>query len=228
MLHARQIQAHPKGQTHTGSLKNTPDLKPKDLMGIPWRVAFALQEDGWYLRSEIIWSKPAPMPESVKDRPTRSHEQVFLLSKQPRYYYDADAIREPYAEDSVERVVRGRSNRHKWVDGGPGSQTLAADISKACSSPLGRNKRDVWSVNTAGFPGAHFATFPEALVEPMILAGCPEGGTVLDPFAGSGTTLAVANRLGRHAIGIELNPAYVQLIHQRCQQSGFVFEEVPS
>lgn len=225
MLHARQIQAHPKGQTHTGSLKNTPGLKPKDLMGIPWRVAFALQEDGWYLRSEIIWSKPAPMPESVKDRPTRSHEQVFLLSKQPRYYYDADAIREPYAEDSVERVVRGRSNRHKWVDGGPGSQTLAADISKACSSPLGRNKRDVWSVNTAGFPGAHFATFPEALVEPMILAGCPEGGTVLDPFAGSGTTLAVANRLGRHAIGIELNPDYLPLIEKRCQQGSFVFAE---
>ena len=154
-------------------------LKPKDLVGIPWRVAFALQADGWYLRSDIIWSKPNPMPESVTDRPTKAHEYVFLLTKSPRYYYDADAIREPiYSEQ-------------------------------------GRNKRSVWEIATQPYPEAHFATFPEKLVEPCILAGCPQDGVVLDPFVGSGTTLAVAQRLGRRSIGTDLSLAYLDLAVSR-------------
>lgn len=241
MLHARQIAAHPKGQTHTGSLKNTPGLKPKDLMGIPWRVAFALQDDGWFLRSDIIWAKPNPMPESVTDRPTRSHEYVFLLSKSARYYYDASAIREPAVAVNEHDITgpgyaapgqtaqkgnrksdkrRGHSRRHA------GFNDRWDGMTKAEQQSMGRNKRDVWTVATHPYPEAHFATFPEELIEPMILAGAPEGGTILDPFAGSGTTLAVANRLGRHAIGIELNPDYLPLIEQRCAQGGFIFSEV--
>lgn len=212
-------------------------LKEKDLLGIPWRVAFALQDDGWYLRSDIIWAKGSPMPESVKDRPTRSHEYIFLLSKQSRYYYDADAIAEPVmAGDKGSYFDKGKTALHP--NQGKDKRDKQGQVGKRQYTgfnarwdaqdipPQTRNRRDVWFVNTTGYPEAHFATFPEKLVEPMILAGCPEGGTVLDPFAGSGTTLAVANRLGRHAIGIELNPEYLPLIERRCQQGGFVFAEV--
>lgn len=179
-------------------------FKTKDLVGIPWRVAFALQDDGWYLRSDIIWAKPNPMPESVRDRPTKAHEYIFLLTKNARYWYDAAAI----AEDGA---GGGKFN---------GSPTYAAgdrnDAGRRDRSTVTKvNARTVWSISTQGYPGAHFATFPEELPRRCILAGCPEGGTVLDPFAGSGTTLAVAVALGRKAIGIELNLEYVELIHER-------------
>ena len=162
--------------------RTPPGLKPKDLVGIPWMVAFALRDDGWYLRSPIIWSKPNPMTESVTDRPTTSHEYLFLLTMKPRYYYDQDAVRGLYAPDSVDRVARGRSDNHKWADGGPGDQSLAKDLSQACSSPLGPNRRTVWTISTQSFPGPHFATFPFKLVEPCIKAGtslkgcCPKCG----------------------------------------------------
>ena len=212
---ASQILNHPLGVVRTGSLSRTPGLKPKDLVGIPWRVAFALQADGWYLRSDIIWAKKNCMPESVTDRPTKSHEYLFLLSKQPTYYYDADAIREAHAEVSLARVkkpfhtsshVDGRAVNMAGDDGG--------DMARFCHEN-GRNKRTVWTIATQPFPEAHFATFPEKLVDPCVLAGCPSGGTVLDPFAGSGTTGVVACRLGRNFVGIELNPEYAAMAERR-------------
>jgi len=188
-------------------------LKPKDLVGMPWRVAFALQADGWYLRSDIIWSKPNPMPESVSDRPTKAHEYVFLLTKSPRYYYDADAIRE------------SNGNEANWDNyGGKGLHDHKDDLVKGMSQPKvmpnathpnGRNKRTVWEIATQPYPEAHFATFPEKLVEPCIMAGCPQDGVVLDPFAGSGTTLAVAQRLGRKSIGTDLSEEYLKLASKR-------------
>jgi DNA modification methylase len=180
-------------------------LKPKDLVGIPWRVAFALQADGWYLRSDIIWAKPNPMPESVRDRPTKAHEYVFLLSKQARYWYDAEAIAEAScgAAEYPKRHGNGES-----VCGPGGAYRVGSTTS-------GRNRRTVWTIATQPYPEAHFATFPEKLVEPCVLAGCPVGGTVLDPFCGSGTTGVVAARLGREFIGIELNPEYVAMAKRR-------------
>jgi DNA modification methylase len=151
-------------------------LKPKDLIGLPWRVAFALQADGWWLRSDIVWAKPNPMPESVTDRSTRSHEYVFMLAKSATYYFDADAVREPYQPDSVARVARGRSDAHKYADGGPGNQTLARDIGKACSSPIGRNVRSVWTIATQPCSEAHFAVMPAALAERCVKAGTSERG----------------------------------------------------
>jgi DNA modification methylase len=229
-------------------------LKPKDLVGIPWRVAFALQADGWYLRQDIIWHKPNPMPESVQDRCTKAHEYIFLLAKSERYFYDADAIAEPVKMDTVPRYERGRSTTHKWADGGPGDQTIAKSFDHMKVSGRGgrnafrgqghfrdgengpanrdgrdmkdvgagptRNKRSVWTIPTKPFKGAHFATFPLALVRPCILAGCPQGGTVLDPFGGSGTTGAVAEEEGRNSILVELNPAYVALAERRTEQRG--------
>lgn len=150
-------------------------LKDKDLIGIPWRVAFALQEDGWWLRSDIIWQKPNPMPESVNDRPTSSHEHVFLLAKSERYFYDAGAIREDHTEASIARAGRGRSTSHKWADGGPGRQTLATDTAQ-CLHPAGRNARNVWTISTHPFSGAHFATMPPDLAERCIKAGTSERG----------------------------------------------------
>ena len=186
-------------------------LKPKDLVGIPWRVAFALQSDGWWLRSDIIWSKPNPMPESVTDRPTKAHEYVFLLSKSARYYYNAEAIKEPDAGHNGTRPFRAETEgvilgRATFPHGG---------LSTEWESGWGRNKRSVWTVATQPYSEAHFATFPEELVKPCILAGCPEGGGVLDPFFGSGTTGVVAKRAGRDYIGIELNPEYVAMAEKR-------------
>ena len=175
--------AHPLDRGNKSTLAKS-GLKPKDLVGIPWRVAFALQADGWWLRSDIIWHKPNPMPESVTDRPTKAHEYLFLLTKAERYFYDAEAVKEP----------------------------------AVCSSTMMRNKRDVWTINTQPFPEAHFATFPEELPELCIKAGCPEGGIVLDPFAGSGTTLLVAQRLGRIGWGIELKPEYADIAARRLAQ----------
>ncbi len=183
-----------------------PGLKPKDLVGMPWRVAFALQADGWYLRSDIIWSKPNPMPESVTDRPTKAHEYLFLLSKAARYFYDADAIREPDAGTDHPRNVLHKPE----PSGGVMSPHLGIRRAEGRNGD-GRNRRSVWTVATEPFPGAHFAVMPQALVEPCILAGSEPGDTVLDSFVGSGTVGVVAARHGRRFLGIELNTDYVAM-----------------
>jgi len=195
--------------------------KPKDLVGIPWRVAFALQTDGWYLRSDIIWSKPNPMPESVTDRPTKAHEYIFLLTKAERYYYDATAIKEPHATgdrpDKWEcRVYDGKGPA---VDDGRRN----GNVRDYRLDPDGRNKRSVWYVATQPYSGAHFATWPEKLIEPCILAGSRLGDLVFDPFCGSGTTLAVAERFGRRAVGTDLG--YQDLAKQRTQQRGLRWQD---
>lgn len=192
--------------------KRATSIKPKNLLGMPWRVAFALQADGWYLRQDIIWNKPNPMPESVSDRCTKGHEYVFLLSKQARYYYDADAIKEPAAEP------KGPGNKSP-VRSLPGERigensNIRGSLHKIGARQL-RSRRSVWTVSTRPYAGAHFATFPPDLIEPCILAGCAEGGTVLDPFAGSGTTAGVALHHGRNAVLCELSPAYAELIPER-------------
>ena len=211
-------------------------VKPKDLIGIPWRVAFALQADGWYLRQDIIWHKPNPMPESVKDRCTKAHEYMFLFSKRKRYYYDADAIKTKPKQTSIDRLsqpnhanqkgsnrVPGKTNgAMKAVFGGrqkhAGYETRIHSGREDQGNYIanGVNRRSVWTVATSGYKGAHFATFPPALIEPCIIAGCPENGTVLDPFGGSGTTGQVAKSLCRNAILIELNEKYKPLIEKRC------------
>tara|TARA_R100001015_G_C4580596_1_gene137136 strand:- start:48 stop:878 length:831 start_codon:yes stop_codon:yes gene_type:complete len=190
-------------------------LKAKDLVGIPWRVAFALQADGWYLRQDIIWHKPNPMPESVTDRCTKSHEYIFLLSKSSKYYYDNEAIKEKAQTNGErptleERYAKGEPKRH----GLAGASACGAG-GFGVSEDGTRNKRSVWTVNTKPYKEAHFATFPKKLIRPCIQAGCPKGGVVLDPFGGSGTTAEVANGLGRDAILCELNPEYCELIKKR-------------
>jgi len=194
--------SHPRKFNH--------DVKDKDLLGIPWRVAFALQADGWYLRQDIIWHKPNPMPESVTDRCTKAHEYIFLLSKSPRYYFDSEAIKEP----SVTGFVRERKRQNG----------LRADQEKqgshgftSCGISDTRNRRSVWTVTTKPYKGAHFATFPPDLIRPCILAGCPKDGTVLDPFGGSGTTALVALEEGRKAVLCELNTDYIALAHKRLE-----------
>ena len=193
------------------------DLKPKDLIGIPWKVALALQADGWWLRSDIVWNKPNPMPESVLDRPTRSHEYIFLLAKSATYYYDADAIREPMAEAS--------ESRYAYAFGGPKNVALKnGDKPTALVGDRtmtdGRNKRSVWTVNAEPTPEAHFATFPRKLIEPCILAGSRIGDLVFDPFIGSGTTGKVAERLGRQWVGLELSSEYIEIAKNRTAQLG--------
>jgi DNA modification methylase len=191
-------------------------LKPKDLCGIPWRVAFALQADGWYLRSDIIWHKPNPMPESVNDRPTKAHEYLFLLTKQERYFYDADAIRER-TENMYEWQAQPYKNGNLAIHHRASNPIII-------ESPGYRNKRSVWTIATQPYTEAHFATFPEDLVKPCILAGSRAGDFVLDPFAGSGTTGQVALELGRSALLIELSPDYCQLARDRTNVTpGFVF-----
>lgn len=182
-------------------------VKHKDLIGIPWRVAFALQADGWYLRQDIIWAKPNPMPESVRDRCTKSHEYVFLLSKKARYHYDHEAIKEPAKADTS---IRDRDSTK--CNNTPGRAKMGGLKHNNYTT---KNKRDVWVVNSRPYKGAHFATFPPLLIEPCVLAGCPADGTVLDPFSGSGTTGQVALQHGRNYIGIELNPEYQQLARER-------------
>ena len=187
---SQSLSAEARDMTHTMHTAFVPDgLKPKDLIGIPWRVAFALQADGWYLRSDIIWHKPNPMPESVTDRPTKAHEYVFLLTKSARYYYDAAAIAEPSIDDT-------------------------------------RNARTVWSITTQPYKGAHFATMPPELARRCILAGSKTGDTVLDPFGGAGTTGLVADRLGRDAVLVELNPTYAALARHRIHDDAPMFAEV--
>jgi DNA modification methylase len=191
-------------------------LKPKDLVGIPWRVAFALQADGWYLRSDIIWSKPNPMPESVTDRPTKSHEYLFLLTKSARYYFDADAVREASADPERKDFNPGkRVHSQAYADNANpkwGTQNGFGKSGKPLSeyAGAGRNIRSVWNIATRPYPGAHFAVFPPELPERCIKAGSPQAGLVLDPFGGSGTVGMVANRLSRRAILIDLNPEYLK------------------
>lgn len=232
-----------RGKKQTG-------LKPKDLIGIPWRVAFFLQADGWWLRQDIIWSKPNPMPESVTDRCTKAHEYLFMLTKSARYFYDAEAIKEPMSMSSVERLTqpnidsqagsdrvpgktngpmkavgkvdkqRGHSRRHAGFN----DRWDAMEKAEQCSGM--RNKRSVWEVATRPFSEAHFASFPPALIEPCIKAGCPVGGLVLDPFGGAGTTGMVADRLGRNAILIELNPEYAEIARRRIKHDAPMFADV--
>ena len=205
-------------------------IKHKDLCGIPWRVAFALQADGWWLRQDIIWHKPNPMPESVRDRCTKAHEYVFLLTKSERYFYDADSVREPIKQGAAKGLLenrdlrmsekekeRARIAREVW--GSNQMSRPAHAMFQGYDELKGANRRSVWTVATKPYSGAHFAVMPSDLVEPCIKAGCPEGGTVLDPFAGSGTTLAVAASLGRNAIGCELNPAYIELAEVRIREA---------
>jgi DNA modification methylase len=215
---------------NVGMMRRMGELAPKNLVGIPWRVAFALQADGWYLRSDIIWSKPNPMPESVTDRPTKAHEYIFLLSKSERYYYDHEAIKEPAVYGDLRSPTSAypgktdfregpRPVRESVKRGGFNGKTNALEGREAFRAIEDwRNKRTVWEIATAPYPEAHFATFPPKLIEPCILAGSRSGDTVLDPFAGSGTTLYVAKELNRQFLGIELNPAYIALIEKRLQQ----------
>jgi DNA modification methylase len=205
-------------------------VKPKDLIGIPWMLAFALRADGWYLRQDIIWSKPNPMPESVTDRCTKAHEYLFLLTKSPRYYYDVAAIKEPSVD------LEGSAARYRSSFGGEKAEAMTAAEAEGAGSrthPIGmrvfdgtRNKRSVWTVATQPFKEAHFATFPPALIEPCILAGCPEGGTVLDAFGGAGTTGLVAARLQRDAVLIELNPSYAAIARRRIHGDAPLFAQI--
>jgi DNA modification methylase len=206
---------YPDKKTRTGAWVNDhPTLKAKDLVGIPWRVAFALQADGWWLRQDIIWHKPNPMPESVTDRCTKAHEYVFLLTKSQRYFYDAEAVSEPAAYAGVEKNDFSASAVGLRIK--PSGNAVPGTIYTVKPT---RNRRSVWTITTKPYSGAHFAVMPADLVEPCIKAGCPEGGTVLDPFAGSGTTLAVAAELGRNAIGCELNPEYIELAERRIKEA---------
>lgn len=208
------------GDTYAG--RGEEEIKPKDLIGIPWMAAFALRDDGWYLRNDIIWMKENPMPESVKDRCTRCHEHIFLFSKSKQYFFDYKAISEPVTESTKERLKRGIAGSNKYgapIPGQPKVQTINlprghGTISDGDINPL-RSKRDVWIVNTVPFKGGHYAAYPPKLVESCILAGCPMGGVVLDPFMGSGTTGMVAKQHDRHYVGIEINPEFAALAEAR-------------
>lgn len=216
----REAACDTSGKGPVGSQDYTTALlKPKDLIGIPWRVAFALQADGWWLRSDVIWAKPNPMPESVTDRPTKSHEYLFLLAKSERYYWDAEAVKEPaingerfhgdYGKPGVLRPTSAKNGRER------ADNTLAE-----------RNIRSVWTIATQPYAEAHFATFPPALVVPCIKSSSRPGDTILDPFGGAGTTGLVADRLGRHAILIELNAEYAAMARSRLQRDAGMFAEV--
>ena len=215
---------NPKGRNgQSFSLaRRASECKQKDMIGIPWLLAFALRADGWYLRSDIIWCKANPMPESCKDRPSRCYEHVFLLTKSKKYYYDALAIAEPIAEGTAARYKGGRSANSKYAEEIPGQGKVqklnaaraAGTITDADISPV-RNARDVWHINTVPYKGGHFAAYPPKLAERCILAGCPRGGVVLDPFFGSGTTGLAAVKNDRRYIGIELNAEYCELAKER-------------
>lgn len=230
--------ALPNGRREARPPRLPAGLKTKDLIGMPWRVAFALQAAGWWLRSDIIWSKPNPMPESVTDRPTRAHEYLFLLTKAERYYYNADAIREALSPATKIRITQPTFNQQTGgpKDSGTGNRSHrkalrnlrakhedengkwrwnGSEFHSIPDSSIGANKRTVWEIPTHPYAGAHFATFPEKLVQPCVLAGCPDEGLVLDPFAGSGTVGIVALGLGRRFLGIELKDEYVMLAVKR-------------
>lgn len=250
MATRRVAQVRDQKAVH-GSVQRPPSvagLPQKNLLGMPWRVAFALQADGWYLRQDIIWAKPNPMPESVRDRCTKSHEYLFLLSKSPRYYFDQEAISEALAPSSVARLaqptleqqegsgrVPGKTNGNMKAAGPRfggnkyGNDDRAESRTKSGNEWPGaekRNRRSVWTVTTQPFSEAHFAVFPPALVEPCVKAGAPENGVVLDPFGGSGTTALVADRLQRDAILIELNPEYAAMAEKRINQDAGMWANV--
>jgi DNA modification methylase len=240
------------GRAHFASRRfDLGDIKPKDLIGIPWMVAFALRGDGWWLRSDIVWAKPNPMPESVTDRPTRSHEHVFLLTKNSRYFYNQEAAREPLTESSLSRLGQPNYENQAGSDRANGGaktngkmkavaahfggrlksqindQTRLASGNEWAQDPAtGANWRDVWSIATAPFRDAHFAVFPAELAERCIKAGSKAGDTILDPFAGAFTTAMVADRLQRDAIGIELNPEYCTIAERRLHKDAGMFAEV--
>lgn len=215
---------NPKGRNgqSVSLARRASECKQKDMIGIPWLLAFALRADGWYLRSDIIWCKANPMPESCKDRPSRCYEHVFLLTKSKKYYYDTLAIAEPIAEGTAARYKGGRSVSSKYAEEIPGQGKVqklnaaraAGTITDADISPV-RNARDVWHINTVPYKGGHFAAYPPKLAERCILAGCPRGGVVLDPFFGSGTTGLAAVKNDRRYIGIELNAEYCELAKER-------------
>ena len=210
---------------HSVVKKKIDGVKQKDLIGIPWMLAFALRADGWYLRQDIIWHKPNPMPESVQDRCTKAHEYIFLMSKSQKYYYDNESIKEASVDPE------GSANRYKAPffagekhESGGYSATGATHTKGIKEFDGNRNKRSVWTVNTKPYAGAHFAVFPQELIEPCIMAGAPVGGVVLDPFMGSGTTAQVAQHLGRKYLGCELNPDYKPLQDKRISQMSLVLE----
>jgi len=211
-------------------------LQPKQLLGIPWRVATALQHDGWILRNCVIWYKPNHMPESVRDRLTKSYEFLFFFVKQRKYYFNLDRIRQPYSESSIQRLTQptimqqmGGEKQHELYGDAPGHGNRPADILKGLAekydtklgNPKGKNPGDMWDIPIYPFPGAHFAVFPPALIEPIIKASCPKNGVVLDPFAGSGTALRVARKLGRRFIGIDINPEYVEMCERRVRADSY-------
>lgn len=191
-------------------------IKEKDLLMIPNRVAIALQDEGWYIRSEIIWHKPNPMPESVRDRPTSCHEKIWLITKSKKYYYDANSIREPLASSSITRLNQDIKNQKGSTRGNGGMKSNGN--MKAVSNMETKNKRNVWTITTKPFKGSHFATFPKDLIEPCIKAGCPENGIVLDPFGGAGTTGIVASLNNRNSILIELNSEYIKIAEDRIEK----------
>lgn len=249
MLTARMVKNHPKRAKHA----NVDGVRPKNLIGIPWRVAFALQDDGWYLRQDIIWHKPNPMPESVRDRCTKAHEYIFLLSKSPNYYFDGASIAEDVSDATVARLSQpglaaqrgsdravGKTNGTMKAVGGaysfarktsnpgmPGAPAQHRPAREPVEYRGRRNKRSVWTVTTKPFKGAHFATFPPDLIAPCVLAGCPAGGVVLDPFGGAGTTGLVAQRHGRSAVLCELNPDYARLASDRIRDDGAALFDTP-
>ncbi len=214
---------YPKGRNgqNPSITQKVKGYKSKDLMGIPWRLALRLQEDGWYLRSDIIWHKENAMPEACRDRPTRSYEHIFLLTKSPRYYYDYDALVEPVKEVSKKRYVRGRKADNKYLNEDAGISVQKINKArkygeyKGDNIPQFRNKRDIWTINTTSFRGNHYATFPPKLAEICMIAGSPKNSVVLDPFMGSGTVGFVALLHSRKYIGIELNEDYVELARKR-------------
>jgi DNA modification methylase len=244
--------AHMHEAQEAGIVRSWGDLPAKNLVGVPWRTALALQAAGWYLRQDIIWHKPNPMPESVTDRCTKSHEYIFLLAKNEHYYFDQDSILEPLADSSLERLAQVGLEHQAGSDRVPGKTNgpmkavsrniegnmsergitrtteglnMKPDVEKLRADGK-RNKRSVWTVTTQPFKEAHFATFPPDLIEPCILAGCPGGGTVLDPFGGAGTTGLVADRHGRDAILIELNPEYAAMARKRIYNDAPLFADV--
>lgn len=217
--HAPSGSARHLEHKHSGIV---PDgLKPKDLVGIPWRFAFAMQDRGWYLRQDIIWAKPNPMPESVTDRCTKSHEYIFLMTKKPNYYYDHEAIKEDSIWSEDKRAGKGRLHYDGKRQGqeGTGQENFVSITDK-------RNKRDVWTVNVKSYREAHFATYPPELITPCIMAGSKENDIVLDPFSGSGTTGEVALLHNRNYIGLELNPEYAKLSEKRLLEAGGMFASV--
>lgn len=228
-LDGKNAAAPLRESTRTAGVDRSKFLPRKNLLGIPWRTAFALQRDGWILRNEIIWHKPNAMPESVRDRLGNRHEHLFMFSKSPRYWFDLDSIRESHHSPRAQLKAgtgqggQSRAGKATGIEIGSRSGGEPATDHTSSSHPKGRNPGDVWSINTRPYPAAHFAVFPTDLPSRCIKAGCKPGGVVLDPFSGSGTTGAAARQLDRRYIGIDLNPTYHDLAKQRFAQGAFFF-----